>query len=236
MNYTDFFAKLMGEWSSDITVWSILLRCALSLGFAFFVGCERSTKGHTAGLKTFLLLSLTSTACMIADCALGNAFPVCSAASIVGGAILSGNSVLWGAKNQLKGLTTSAWLWTCGIFGLAVGAGLYTPSLIFFVVYAVILKLLPAVEKRLKQHSAHFEIHVELLSKNDLNNLMTTLRKLGMRIDDVEMNSAFINSGLAVYSMRLSILSAELKKFKTHEQIIQALRSIDYVSFVEEIG
>lgn len=236
MNYTDYIAKLFGTWASDITVWSILLRCALSLGFAFLVGCERSTKGHTAGLKTFLLLSLTSTSCMLLDKALGATFPVCSAASIVGAAILSGNSVLWGAKNQLKGLTTSGWLWACGIFGLIVGAGLYTPTVILIVVYAIILEVLPAVEKRLKQHSTHFEIHVELLSKNDLNNFMTTLRRLGISIDDVEINLAFINSGLAVYSMRLSIVSKELKKMKTHEQILEALKSIDYVSFAEEIG
>lgn len=231
----DPIAKLLGEWSQGITVGSVLLRVALALIFAFFIGCERSQKGHTAGLKTFLLLSLTSACCMIIDTALGLTVPACSIGAIIGSAMLGGNSILFGAKNQIKGLTTSAWLWTCSIFGLLAGAGLYTTSVILMAAYAVILALLPNVERMLKKRSKHFEIHVELLNKNNLPGFMSTLRGLGLRIDDVEMNSAFINSGLSVYSMRLTIVNEELKKQKTHDDLIEALRSIEYVQYIDEI-
>ena len=100
--------------------------------------------------------------------------------------------------------------------------------------YVVILQAFPTIEKKLKQRSDHFELHLELKSRNDLPQFMTTLRELGMRIDDVEMNSAFINSGLSVYSLKLTIESKELKKYKTHDEIIEALRSIDYIHYVEE--
>lgn len=231
----DPIAKLLGEWAQTVTIGSVLIRVALAIVFAFIVGCERSRKGHTAGLKTFLLLSLTSASCMIIDNALGLTFPACSIGAIISSAILGGNSILFGAKNQIKGLTTSAWLWTCSIFGLLAGAGLYTTSLILMVVYAIILWLFPDVEKGLKKASKHFEIHVELLNKNNLKGFMTTLRELGLRIDDVEINSAFINSGLSVYSMKLTIESDELKKQKSHDDLIQALRSIDYVQYIDEI-
>ena len=209
MNYIDPLAKLMGEWSWNITVYSILLRVIVPFIFAFYVGCERSTKGHTAGLKTFILLSLASTSCMIIDRALGLAFPICSAGAVIGTAMLSGNSILF-------------------------GAGLYTVALILAAVYIVILQFFPALEKYLKQRSNHFELHLELLNKNDLQSFMTTLRELGMRIDDVELNSAFINSGLSVYALKLTIESKELKKYKTHDEIIEALRSIEYIHYVEE--
>ena len=101
--------------------------------------------------------------------------------------------------------------------------------------YAVILCFFPGLEKHMKQRSRHFEIHVELLNRTDLQTFLTTLRKLGMRVDDVEMNSAFINSGLFVYSLRLTIESEELKKYKTHDELIEALRSIDYINYIEEI-
>ncbi len=233
MNYTDPIAKLLGDWAVQVTVPSILLRLALAMIFACLVGGERSSKGHTAGLKTFILFSLTTTVCMIVDmCHSG--VPYCSMAAIIGGAMLSGNSILFGAKNQIKGLTTSAWLWTCGIFGLVAGSGMYTVALILVAVYAVILWCFPVVEKHLKQRSRHFEIHLELLNRSDLQTFLTTVRKLGMRVDDVEMNSAFINSGLFVYSLRLTIESAELKKYKTHDELIEALRSIEYIHFIEE--
>ena len=234
INYIDPLAKVMGEWSWNVTVYSILLRVLVPLLFAFYVGSERSTKGHTAGLKTFILLSLASTSCMIIDRSLSLTVPVCSAGALIGTAMLSGNSILFSAKNQIKGLTTSAWLWTCAIFGLLFGAGLYTCALILAAVYIVILQAFPTLEKKLKQRSDHFELHLELKSRNDLPQFMTTLRELGMRIDDVEMNSAFINSGLSVYSLKITIESNELKKYKTHDEIIEALRSIDYIHYVEE--
>lgn len=103
MNYIDPLAKLMGEWSWNITVYSILLRVIIPFIFAFYVGCERSTKGHTAGLKTFILLSLASTSCMIIDRSLQLTFPVCSAGAVIGSAMLGGNSILFGAKIKSKG-------------------------------------------------------------------------------------------------------------------------------------
>lgn len=234
MQIIDPLAKVMGEWSYTITVYSILLRVIVPVLFAFYVGSERSTHGHTAGLKTFILLSLGATACAIIDQHTTISIPVCSGCAIIAIAMLGGNSILFGAKNQIKGLTTSAWIWVCCILGLVVGSGLYTLAIAIIVMSIVILQMFPAIEKYFKQHSDHFEIHLELKSRNDLQAFMSTLRQLGMRIDDVELNSAFINSGLSVYALRLTILNKELKKYKTHDAIIEALRSIDYIAYIEE--
>lgn len=234
MQIIDPLAKVMGEWSYTITVYSILLRVIVPVLFAFYVGSERSTHGHTAGLKTFILLSLGATACAIIDQHTTISIPVCSGCAIIAIAMLGGNSILFGAKNQIKGLTTSAWIWVCCILGLVVGSGLYTLAIAIIVMSIVILQMFPAIEKYFKQHSDHFEIHLELKSRNDLQAFMSTLRQLGMRIDDVELNSAFINSGLSVYAIRLTIQNKELKKYKTHDAIIEALRSIDYIAYIEE--
>ena len=56
-----------------------------------------------------------------------------------------------------------------------------------------------------------------------------------MKIDDIEMNTAYQHSGLSVYSISISISSQELKKYKTHSQIIEALRSLDYIYHIEEM-
>ena len=61
------------------------------------------------------------------------------------------------------------------------------------------------------------------------------VRKLGMKIDDIECNSAYQHSGLSVYSVAISISSQELKKYKTHTQIIDALRTLDYIYHIEEM-
>ena len=43
-------------------------------------------------------------------------------------------------------------------------------------------------------------------------------------------------SGLSVYSITLTIISAELKKYKAHREIIEALSTLEYVRHIEEMN
>ena len=231
----DPIAALLGPWALEDGLWAIALRLALALIFGAVLGCERAAKRHAAGLRTFVLVCLSGAAAMTLDRAMGS-LPLLSAAVVLGIAIISTNSILFSSRNQIKGLTTSAGLWTCGIIGLAVGAGLYTVTLIAFVALLSSLALFPQLETLLKNRSNHFEIHLELKNKANLQDFVTTIRRLGLRIDDIESNPAYINSGLSVYSVSLTIQSAELKKYKTHSEIIEALSSLEYVYHIEEMN
>ena len=115
-------------------------------------------------------------------------------------------------------------------------AALHTASLIAYAALLCSLSFFPVIEKYLKDKSNHFEVHLELKSKSDLYNFTTTIRRLGMRIDDIEWNPAYLNSGLSVYTVSFTISSQELKKYKKHSEIIEALRSLDYISYIEEMG
>ena len=240
LEVTEPISKLLGEWSAKLDIWSILLRIALSIVFAAVIGWERSTKRHAAGLRTFMLVSLSGTIAMMLDLfiiqSFNLGFPLVSAAFVVGIAIISSNSILYSSKSQIKGLTTAVGLWAVGIAGLLIGAGFYTVSLISFIALLCCLSLFPSLERHFKNKSNHFEIHLELKHKDDLQNFVTTIRKLGLRIDDIEVNPAYINSGLSVYSIALTIQSGELKQYKTHKEIIEALRSIEYIHHIEEMS
>lgn len=235
----DLIATWLGSWSAELNTASVLLRLGVSLVLAAIVGYERSSKRHSAGLRTFIIVSLAATTGAMLEVyffTLGSTAPWISAAVILGIATLSGYSIFFSSKGQIKGLTTSAGLWTCGMIGLALGMGLYTLGLIAWVALLCGLSLFPVLEWYLKDKSNHFEVHLELKSKADLQNFVTTIRRLGMRIDDIEMNPAYLNSGLSVYTVSFTISSRELKKFKRHSQIIEALRTLDYIAYIEEIG
>lgn len=235
----DLLANLLGVWSEELSLGAILLRVALSALFAAVIGCERSSKRHSAGLRTFILVSIAGVSAMLIDQWLmafsGVKLPVLSAAAVVGMATISGNSILFSSRNQIKGLTTSAGLWCCGLLGLALGAGLYTPAVVLFLVLLCSMSGLPVLEKHLKDRSNHFEVHLELKNKGDLADFVATIRALGIRIDDIESNPAYIGSGLSVFSVSFTVTSPELKQYKKHEEIIQALRSLDYVYHIEEM-
>lgn len=236
---SDPLARLLGSWSAEINAATIFLRIILSVVLAAIIGCERSSKRHSAGLRTFILVSLASTVAMMLDLFLcdmtGIKFYMTSAASVIATAIISVNSMVFSSRNQIKGLTTSVGLWACGIIGLTAGAGYYTITLSAFCALLLCLSIFPLFERFLKDRSNHFEIHLELVSSSKLQDFVTTIRRLGLKIDDIELNPAYANSGLSVYSVSVSIISAELKQYKTHHEIIEALGTLDYVYHIEEM-
>ncbi len=238
-NSIDPISRFLGEWASRVDLWSIILRTAMSILFSAIIGWERSTKRHAAGLRTFMLVSLASTMAMLLDIFMISkysiGFPILSAGVIIGIATISTNSILFSSKNQIKGLTTAVGLWSVCVIGLLIGAGFYTVSVIGFVAMMLCLSMFPRMERYFKNKSNHFEVHLELKSKENLQNFVTTIRKLGLRIDDIEVNPAYINSGLSVYSVALTIQSKELKKYKSHSEIIDALRFIEYIHHIEEM-
>ncbi len=235
----DPIARWLGAWASELNFGSVALRLILTVVLAAIIGCERSIKRHSAGFRTFILVSFASALAMLLDLYIIDStpvkFPVLSAATVLSIAMISGNSVLFSSRSQIKGLTTSAGLWACGILGLSVGAGVYTVALLSFVLLLCILYYMPKIEIYLKNRSNHFEIHLELKARENLQDFVTTIRRLGLTIDDIEMNNAYVGSGLSVYSVTVTINSRELKKYKTHSEIIEALKSLDYVYHIEEM-
>lgn len=238
MMINDPIARFLGAWSEEIGIGSILLRLALSVVLGAIIGCERSGKRHSAGFRTFILVSLASTCAMMLDGYLvgtGAQLYLLSASSIIAVAIISVNSMLFSSRNQIKGLTTSVGLWASGIIGLCAGAGYYTVTLVAFAVLLLCLSAAPAFEVYLKNRSNHFEVHLELKSSANLQDFVTTIRRLGLTIDDIESNPAYVGSGLSVYSIAISISSKELKKYKSHAEIIEALKTLSYVYHIEEM-
>ncbi len=235
----DPIAKFLGVWSQELNGYSIALRIALPFVLSAIIGCERSSKRHSAGMRTFICVSLATTVTMLLDMYLAVYFQgdffILSGAAIIGVAVISVKCLLFSARSQIKGLTTAAGLWASGIIGLTAGAGFYTITLIAFAALIVCLSWFPTAEKYLKNRSNHFEVHLELKDSRYLQNFVSTIRRLGLRIDDIEKNMAYANSGLSVYSIAISISSQELKKYKTHEEIIEALRSLDYIYHIEEM-
>ena len=237
--YTDPIIKALGAWAQELSLATILMRVCLSVVLSTIIGCERATKRHAAGVRTFVVTSLACTAAMLTDCCIAKESPahlyLLSAAAIVAVAIVSVNSVLYTSRNQIKGLTTSVALWATGIIGLTAGAGYVTITLVAFILLLISLSWMPGFEADLKNRSNFFEVHLELKSSQYLQEFMTTSRRLGLAIDDIELNPAYASSGLSVYSVALSITSAELKQYKTHKEIIEALSTLEYVHHIEEM-
>lgn len=232
----DQIGKHMTEWPD---IWVIILKVVLSVVLGAIIGWERSNKRHTAGLRTFIIVSLSSTVAMMLDYFLQVSdtlvFYLIPASVIIAVAIISCNTTVYTSRSQIKGITTSVGLWGCCVIGLTLGAGFYTVTLIAFIAILLSLSIFPKLEIFLKNRSNHFEVHLELKNASYLKDFVTTIRELGLVIDDIESNPAYINSGLSVYSISISITSDALRKYKSHSEIIEALKTLEYIYYIEEM-
>ena len=236
----DPIAKALGKWSADLTVGAILFRVFLTLLMGGVIGWERSNKRHSAGLRTFMLAFLVGTLVAILDsyvfaASSGNAFFLLSAGTIIGASIITVHSVFYSSKNQIKGLTTAGGLWVSIVIGISLGLGCYTVALAAYAALLCILFWFPPLEIAFNNRSNHFEVHLELTNSVCLQDFVTVIRRLGLTIDEIEQNPAYVGSGLSVYSISITISSEMLKKYKTHTEIIEALKSLDYVYHIEEM-
>ncbi|MBR0458607.1 MAG: MgtC/SapB family protein [Victivallales bacterium] len=235
----DPVVRMLGDWCSSLCTSAVILRMSLSFFYAAIIGYERANKRHSAGLRTFILVALGSCVAMLVDQFIASkgakvTIPL-SAATVIGIAFISSYSILYSARGQIKGLTTAMGLWSTALVGIANGAGFYSVALFAFLAQVFCLSFLPPLETYLKDHSNHFEIHLELNDNRKLPDFITTIRRLGLVIDDIEANNAYVNSGLSVFTISLTVASPELKKYKQHSEIIEALSSVDYISHIEEI-
>ena len=94
------------------------------------------------------------------------------------------------------------------------------------------LSVLSPAQAYPKNRFLYFEIHPEQKSKNDLRDFLTTLRKPDLRIDDMESNSACLNSGFSVYSIFITMTRAGLKKQKAQRDH-PGSEHLEYVSHIE---
>lgn len=215
------------------------IRILTALLLSALIGWERSSKRHSAGLRTFMLVALGGCGVMLLDCRRnfenGGDSYLLSAAAVIAIGVICIHSVFYSSRNQIKGLTTAVGLWVSGIIGMMVGNGWYLAAMISSVGLLGTLSWMPALETYLKNRSNHFEIHLELTNSVSLQNFTATIRELGLRIDDIEQNPAYLGSGLSVYSIAISIGNEQLKKYKTHKEIIEALKTLDYIYYIEEM-
>lgn len=239
-NIVDPFVKLtQWNWLSEINIWSILVKLALATLFGGVIGIERTAKKHAAGLRTYMMVCIGSAMAMMINEYLITSYGTGDSARI-GAQVISGigflgaGTIIITSRSRIKGLTTAAALWACATMGLSIGASYYTLATIGFVFIYVILTLLPFLENFINKHTSNFEIHIEFESRSDLKFFIKYIRDKNMKIKSIERNLAYESSGLSVYT--IYIAGEKEFRFDDHSNIIEEIKNLDYVNYVEEIN
>ena len=132
-------------------------RLVLSAVFGAAIGVEREISGHTAGMRTHLLVSLGSalfTVLSIYGFGPGTqAMPIDPtriAAQIVSGIGFLGAGAILKEGLSIRGLTTAASMWATAAVGLAAGAGHYVLATVATVIVIFSLWPLSRVSDRIR--------------------------------------------------------------------------------------
>lgn len=134
----------------------IMMRLVVAMLCGGAIGFERERKNRAAGLRTHILVCLSSAivAILTIEIAHHAAFQGDSArvdplrlieAITAGVAFLAAGMIVF-SKGEVRGLTTGAGLWFSGSIGLAAGLGFWQVSLLATALALVVLWLLHGIE------------------------------------------------------------------------------------------
>lgn len=134
--------------------WDSAIKLLISSALGGIVGFEREIHDKPAGLRTHILVSLSSTLFTIlslssyfGDPAVIARDPARVAAGILTGMGFLGAGVIISAGGHVKGITTAASLWMTAAIGMAVGVGEYGLATFAVLISLLVLTVLVKVEK-----------------------------------------------------------------------------------------
>ena len=138
--------------------WDAAIKVSLAALLGAIVGLERVVGGHAAGLRTNMMISISS--CLFTILSI-EGFPMQGssqdtarvAAQIVTGVGFLGAGALLQTKKHIRGLTTAATIWLVAAIGMAVGTGAYFIAIFTTALSTVLLALLAPVSERLEQRA-----------------------------------------------------------------------------------
>jgi len=140
--------------------WEYALRLVLAGLVGALIGWEREVRGKPAGLRTLMLVSLSSAVYVAAaeQAALRRGEAVDAGrlmSGIAQGIGFLGAGAILQARGEVRWLTTAASLWAAAALGMAIGLGMYSIALMgAFLVFAT-LKWVVLVEDRWMRRGAN---------------------------------------------------------------------------------
>lgn len=134
----------------------IIQRVILSFVLGGIIGCERMYTNRPAGLRTHMLVCISGSLAMMINFKvfeiLGNHTnmdPGRMGSYFISGMGFLGAGTIIKEGVNVKGLTTAASLWACGIIGLACGTGLYFISIVSTICITFTLFVMNKLEHRI---------------------------------------------------------------------------------------
>ena len=129
---------------------SDLYHLLIALVIGAIIGAEREYRSKSAGLRTMIMVSLSSCLFTILSLKIGVENPDRLAANILTGLGFLGAGVIFKDENRISGITTATTIWMTAALGMAVGAGYVLLSLLGTLIVLIVLIFLIYIQERIE--------------------------------------------------------------------------------------
>jgi len=192
----------------------VLIKLAVSVVLGMVIGLERELRKKPLGLKTSLVICVSSCLLTIVSIESADRFavpgvhvmdPMRLAAQIVSGVGFLGAGVILRKSNDvIMGLTTAAMIWAASGLGIAAGAGFFIEATVGLLLIIISVELLPRILKIIGPKAlSEKEIRLDLL-----------MEKADDRI--IEIMDQIKAKGIKIKNIRIRDLGHEPEKRETH--------------------
>ena len=227
---------------------SVCFKLLLAMFLGGLLGLNRTRKGHDAGFRTYMFVSLGAVLTMVLseyldlmlhtrwiditkEVGLKIDIVRLSTKVVSGIGFIGAGSVIINSKNEVKGITTAAGLFAASSLGITIGAGYYECVLIAFILIFITIVYLPIIEDIAISHSKLLNLYIEIASTEHLNDVLKVVKKNEIFIAD--MNVLYGEQSKNVNPSCNLFLRLPDKSYR--EKIIVELNKLNNVIGIEEI-
>ncbi len=222
---------------------NVIIRLVFACICGSLLGLNREKEGRAAGLRTYYIVCLGSCAVMLlgqylnlmlrtqwayvaASLDLKTDVTRFASTAVDGIGFLGAGSILLTRKNQVRGLTSAASLWTSCTLGLAIGAGFIELGLVGFIMIMIVLKLLPVIDRTAGKRNSRAVFGVTIDDLTHIPNIIKFVKNDGIDVLDY----SYEENDTTYLELRL-----QLPRYYTIPDFIANMYNFDFVKSVKRV-
>lgn len=226
----------------------LFVKLLLAVFLGGMIGLERGHKHRAAGSRTYMIVCLGAALSVIISQfdswlvtevwheiseMLGRKVDVTRyAEKVIGGiGFLGAGTIIVTGRQEVKGLTTAAGLWTSACMGIAIGSGFYECAIFGFLLILFTTAILEKVSAWVVSKARNMDLYVEFEKMENLGEIITTIKSMNIQIFDVDVQREKQSNGVTIGA----VISSRLPKKETHSHVMSKISKFDFVTVVDEI-
>ena len=196
----------------DMDFLAVMCRLLLAMLCGGVIGIEREYKRRPAGFRTHILICLGASMTTLTSQYLFLTMHMFTDVGRLGAQVISGigfigaGTIIVTKRQNVKGLTTAAGLWTSAIIGLAFGGGFYEGGILATGFIMLAEQVFSRLEYRVLEHVPEINVYMEYEDKTCLDDVLQLYRSCNVKVLNIQITRAAENeehNACAIFTLRL---------------------------------